>query len=304
MPEEKRVIRWYGILKPPEEAINSKQATLQFSIIRPHSNLYMSKRSRPNEYFFGYAALLLEEMVVDVVPLRYEKQILFYFFNDNLWLHQNVSCHLEATLTSIVNLGASLGLPPIERVNPIEDWEVPTLPFDEVRVQLEEETAVCELNLVWDEMEECEAGGSPPPRKPPPTRPTPPKVPPNTPDNELPRISPPYEGEDDNGNTYRPEDEDDLPETGECVLYLLVIDYVVELANPPAYTQEYYLWGELTDLFFGLENDNWSLFITCRGQYPAPCSPAPERLLLNTRPGSESIFQYTIVSVTETDPPT
>lgn len=299
MPTEERTIRYYGILKPPEESTKAKAVSLTFDVIRPHGNRSVSKRTRPDESFYGYASLMYDGRVLGIVPLRFENQIIFDYFNHDLYLQQAISCSLEAVLTSFVNLGLSLGLPPIQRDNPIKSWENPTLPFDEVRLQLEAEISIAKLTLAWDVMETCSAGGGPPATKPPPTRQPPPKFPATAPDADMPPISPPYDGGDDNGNTYKPDDGGFPPETEEGRKYKVTVQYFVVNANPQTSNVDHVVWGKLGNMRFGTSpvNGAWGLWLNCHGDGGGAYQANMSELLLEARPGDEPPFQWQVIDV-------
>jgi hypothetical protein len=192
----------------------AKWLRIYCSVVRQPLSVYLSAKSQPPYSFFGYVTFEKDGYILPVkVPIEFERQIVFHADLDTGFLHQSISCSLEAILTTFVNLGFALNIGAIQRNNPIKDWETPTIEFDTVLVRLLTEDSICSLNISWEEQDNCSVPESTPPRRRriPPPPPPPPTVPPGSPPGDNPDISPPYEGSDDGGRTYNPDGGNEPP---------------------------------------------------------------------------------------------
>jgi hypothetical protein len=201
-----RTIQYYGLIRPPSDIKNIKWWRLTADIIRPQISEYRNDRYPVPQGFWGYVQSMYAGRVLQTYRISYKNEILAYNIDTDLFLQQNVSCSLEAFLTTAVNFAIALNLPPIQRNNPIKDWRNLSLPIEEFRVRLLTEQTVFKFTYEWEGQANCEVPLSEFPEPPPPPPDSPPtEVPPTTPNSGIPPISDAYDGDEDGGLTYNPD---------------------------------------------------------------------------------------------------
>jgi len=227
---QQRSISGKGILKVPTDAKKNRAYLLYSAVFREPLSKYANFNYNPPRSRYGTLVFLRNDYVVDTQPIEYKKQA-FDGVNDiSGQTLLAVKCAYEGILESIyrlsVNLAAtpgSIGLTPVNYTNGIADYENLRLAWDECRLVCYADTAI-QLSLYRLKYDVCNEDFDKD-REPPPPPPPPPEVPPGTP---IVGIDPPYEGDDDDGNTVPyPEDEPPEPEPGgeDCQAYVIVIQY-------------------------------------------------------------------------------
>lgn len=305
-----RTIQWYGLLKPPSDIKNLKWWRITADIIRPPLSIYRNDKYLTPYGFWGYLQCMYAGRVLHTYRLSYENEVVAYNINTDLFLHQSISCHLEAMLTSFVNLG--LWVRPgfvFERNNPIKEWVNLAMPITEFRIKLLTEDTVFKFTYEYESQENCEVPDSsppPPPPFPPPLKP--PTFPPNTPNNQLPPISDAYDGENDGGLTYKPEEQEPPPTGDDCAKYSVLIraTYKQPGADDQINEGTFSVWGPVGSV--SIETDN-TLFKTavllfCKGFTDSACGTYQkyETLVVagSPKPGDNITGYYdaAIVSIT------
>jgi hypothetical protein len=275
----KRTIRYYGLIELPPEAKKARRFVISFDIIRPPVSIYLNDKYNPAKTFLGYAIFLSDTRVVKYKPIEWDNQIIDEFRNDTLFLHQSLSCALNAILTSFVNLELALQLVPFEKINPIEKYKNLFPEYDKVAIKLLTETSVGQINLDWDDQEKCSVPDSKDPEyQAPPDPLPPPKQPGDSPDSSLPPISPPYDGGNDGGLTYKPDTPP--PDPGErCQNLTLTFSYEVDPDGTGIFqtitNQVIHIWGEFEGLSVIRKPDNRpDVAVSCHGipDFDQPCS--------------------------------
>ena len=260
-----RNIQYYGLIRPPLNANNIKWWRLTADIIRPQISEYRNDRYPVPQGFWGYVQSMYAGRVLQTYRISYKNEILAYNIDTDLFLQQNVSCSLEAFLTTAVNFAIALNLPPIQRNNPIKDWRNLSLPIEEFRIRLLTEQTVFKFTYEWEAQENCEVPLSiPASEPPPPPPPKPDEVAPTTPNSGIPPISDAYDGIDDGGLTYNPDPDDggDVPPTEACILYSMTYRVTdadtgtVSTGTVPVYGVVTGTWAE-----FSVDNNQWEMGI-------------------------------------------
>jgi hypothetical protein len=260
-----RNIQYYGLIRPPSDIKNIKWWRLTADIIRPQISEYRNDRYPVPQGFWGYVQSMYAGRVLQTYRISYKNEILAYNIDTDLFLQQNVSCSLEAFLTTAVNFAIALNLPPIQRNNPIKDWRNLSLPIEEFRIRLLTEQTVFKFTYEWESQDNCEVPLSefpeppPPPPDPPPT-----EVPPTTPNSGIPPISDAYDGDEDGGLTYNPDPDDGggVPPTEACILYSM--DYrVVDAVTGTVFEGTVPVYGVVTGTWeeFSVDNNQWEVGI-------------------------------------------
>ncbi len=270
-----RNIRYYGLIQIPDEAKKSRRFNVTFDIIRPAQSQYLNAKYNPSQTLHGYAMFLSDIRVIRSKPIQWDNVVIDEFRNDTLFLHQSISCSLNAVLTSFVNLEVALTLVPFEKINPIEKWKNLFPEYDAIAVKLLTETMVGQLTLTWDDLEMCSVPDSKPPEhQAPPDPPPPPQLPPTSPDDSLPAIAPPYDGGNDGGFTYKPggNDDNNPPQEGDmCQLIRVTFtaDYYNSQTEFAPITQTVTVFGEsgrpYVDASIPGLNPTQQIYIKCRG---------------------------------------
>lgn len=131
------------------------------------------------------------------------------------------------------------------------------------------------LKLQFALIQECSVDATlpaPSPLPPPPAEPLPPDYPDDG--SDLPPISDAYDGFDDGGLTYKPEQdpqEPDYPQGEECQVMRVIVTVTITGSEEPQ-TFEGFYYGPINDVF--LENDD--VRVLCRGVAGitgGPCQP-------------------------------
>jgi hypothetical protein len=242
-----RNIQYYGLLRPPSTNNPVKWWRLTADIIRPQISDYRNDKYPVPQGFWGYVQAMYAGRVLHTYRIFYKNDILAYNIDTDLFLQQNVSCHLEAMLTSFGNLANGLGLPLIQRNNPINDWRTLSLPIEEFKIRLIAEQTIFKFTYEYEEQETCEvplseSPSQPPPPPPPPTQ----EFPPGTAGNQLPPISPPYQGENDNGQTYNP-NPSEPPTFPDCTLVRVFV--TITRGDNTTFSSSYDLYAPIGNAF-------------------------------------------------------
>lgn len=206
MPEyeliQQRNISGKGILRVPTDARKNRAYILYASVFRRPLNEYENRSYNPHRSRYGTLVFLREDYVIGSCPIEYRKQA-FDGVNDiSGQTLLAVKCAYEGVLESIFRLSVNLagtpgsvGLTPVNYTNGIADYLNLRLAWDECRLVCYADTAIqlSLYRLVYDVCDEVEDEDIPPPV------PDPiPEVPQGTP---IEGIDPPYDDEDDDGNS-------------------------------------------------------------------------------------------------------
>lgn len=192
MPETRRIEN-YGILKllPTERGANN--LIVLCDVIQLPFSEYSNLKSNPTKSHYGYVCFMSGEYVLDVKDIQFRRQIIVDRDRYIIQLAWQEYCNSK---TIAQELGAPAPDTPVE---------YPIWLCDELRFKLEPGVVI---NVFKSHVPPitCGAGGIIEPDYSPeapdlPSQPSPPP-PKGTPDENKIPLSSPYEGDDDNGNTY------------------------------------------------------------------------------------------------------
>lgn len=218
-------------LTAPENKI-LRYILLQTRVIRDPKSKYVSKKTVPDESFYGKIIFSREGYVMSTQDIKYEEQVFDIPGNLAAQLSRQLTCIHQETLQTFINLRVSLTdirqNPPVvtENENETKDWKEFCFYPDKIQFVLVGGTAIsAKISVVC--ADECnEINEPPPPPEPPPEPPQPPEPPtprppgqpPFLPDEPVP-VDPPNPtdkpGEfDPFPGDYDPEPEPEPPDTG------------------------------------------------------------------------------------------
>lgn len=191
---ETRRIENYGIMKLSPVERGSNNLRIQTDVIQLPYSEYLNVRSNPPKGHYGFACLMDGEYVIDIIDIQFRRQILI---DKDRYLVQLAWQEFCNSKTIANQLGAPL---------PDTTVDYPIWNCKEIRFKLEPgvilnvfKSNIIPVTCSGSGISEPNLGGEPPGLPPQPTLPPPP----NVPDSEKLPLSPPYEGDDDNGNTYK-----------------------------------------------------------------------------------------------------
>lgn len=210
-----RQIQYFGLIIPEyEQGKFIKWWRLTADIIRPQISRYRNDRYPEFQTFYGYVQYFYEGRIFRTDAIQYNNAYIGFDYNVNGFLHAAISCQLEATLTSFENQNRGLGLTNVARNNPVKSWSHLFIYPQEIKIRMLTPNNVMSFTFEHEMIEDCLADNSlnPPPPVPPPAPPPPPEQPADTPDASLAPNSTAYDGDDDNGETYKPGNPNDLGE--------------------------------------------------------------------------------------------
>lgn len=207
MPETRRIEN-FGIMKLLPEERGANNLLITSDVIQLPYSEYLSVKTNPPKSHYGYVAFMSGEYVLYVLDIQFRRQIILDRDRYIVQLAWQESCN-SATIRNVLGV-------------PLPDTEVdyPIWICDELRFRLEPGVIIsvfkshvppvtCPGTLV------VEPDMIPNPPDIPSAPQTPP--PPSVPDSAKIPLSPPYEGANDNGNTY--------VRTGSCANYNLTGEY-------------------------------------------------------------------------------
>lgn len=308
-----RTIQYYGLLRIPQALKNVKNYQIYFDLLRRPKQPYTNIKYPFPKGFYGYLQLNYKGRVLETYALEYERQVVQTYKNDSLYLHAAVSCHLEAMLTSFLNIGNYLqpGYV-VQRNNPIKDWTNFKSPvFDEIAVRLIDEFSLAQITFDWESVDVCSVPFSEPPEDGKDTIPLPP---PETfdsdaPNSAFPPVSPAYDGIDDDGRTYNPSPpDDDDNDTVSCTAYSVIFafDRLIVRAGEPdelieGLPQTASLFGVIGAITSQVSGPFGRILISSQGYTFAECQPEPLNLIVweETIPANALSFTYQNVRIIE-----
>lgn len=200
---EERDISGKGVLRVPSANVKNRAYVLFATVIREPSNPYLNLNYNPPRARYATLCFMRQGYLVDSKSIDFEKQVWDGVNDISGQTLIAVKCAYQGILETFVNLSVGLSQTPggvglfyttVE--DKIKDYESLRLAWDEVRVVCYADTALS-LRLDVLEYDVCDSSRDKD-RTPPPSPPPRDKVPPGIPIGE---ISPPYDGDDDDGNT-------------------------------------------------------------------------------------------------------
>lgn len=202
-----RTISGKGVIKIPDEFQEARQILLYVDLLRLPSSEYANFQWNPPKRFYAHVTFCKDEYVLYEYDVNFRKQVFEVYNSQPAQNLMATICALDNVLDSFVSFALSLGFF-YTKNNSIEDFPFNTFLPNTIRFQCYTDCAL-RLVLSAEELRKCDPGdGEPVPPPPPPPPPDEPPLPPGTPLS----VSPPYEGENDDGDTVpAPIDEPDEP---------------------------------------------------------------------------------------------
>lgn len=225
-----RIISGKGIIRIPDEFLKAREVFLYAQVLRENSSVYRNESINPSESFFANITFCRDDFVLQRYSMDFDNQMWEVYSSQ---ASQNLLaqiCALDNVLDSFVSFAIALGFV-YTRNNSITGFPYVTFTPNIIRFKCFGSTAIV-LTLSAKELVRCDPGDgepSPPPPPPPPVS----KIPPTQPAP----VSPPYEGDNDGGDTVPfPLDEPEtptLPTGEECEAYLVSVRVFGLPGNPP-----------------------------------------------------------------------
>jgi hypothetical protein len=304
-----RTIQYYGLLRIPAGLKNVKNYQIYFDLLRRPKQPFTNIKYPSPKGFYGYLQLNYKGRVLETYALEYERQVVLNIQNDSLYLHASVSCHLEAMLTSFLNIGNYLqpGYV-VQRNNPIKDWTNFKSPvFDEIAVRFLDEFCIANITFDWEAVDICSVPFSEPPEDGKDTIPFPPPEVEDSdaPNSAFPPVSPAYDGNDDDGRTYNPNPPvDPGDDTLACTAYSVIFEgnRRITLAdgsvqNNAILPQTASLFGVIGAIRTEVSNGVAKIFIVSQGYTFAECQPNQLELIVYEETIAPGIVNYEFQNV-------
>jgi len=293
-----RLISGRGVLKIPEDAQLARYYIMYADVIRRPINEYLNFDWNPPQSVYARLNYRRDGYVQQSDILRYPRESRTYVNDVSGQNLRAIKCAYDGILETFVNL--SIAIPfvfPISVNDLIKDYESLALGWDEILFDCYSSTAL-QIRFYALDYDVCNPDRDDTNYPPPP----PPPLPPVPPDTSIGSITPPYDGENDDGNTVPfPDDDFETPGSGDCVAYDVVINVFGNFdPNPAVFTKN--VWGPVGEL--RIDNPSAGEFTTvalildCRGdRNVAPCQPETS-ITINTAQRRD-YTSWEIVSITE-----
>jgi len=196
---ETRRISGSGLLIVPPSIIPYRKYWLFADLIRAPRSPYLNLKSNPPESFFGKLCFLNKGRVVRLESVDFAGQAWEFEPDISGQVQIALKCAIDVNNQTSINLGLSLGAPPITVENPLEAFSIQPLNWEEVRLVCFAESAV-RLEL-WAQPYEFCSPYSVPIADSAPDIEFPEEIAPGTPLEGDNAVSPPYDGDNDSGIT-------------------------------------------------------------------------------------------------------
>jgi hypothetical protein len=214
-PVVTRLISGKGVIKIPEDWGSALQILLYTQVVRPPKNQSLNKTFNPDKSFYAHICFCIDESVLFSLDVNFAMQVFEVHESQASQNLLSLICAYDGILDSFVEVGQVIGVV-LSRTNLIKSHPYLRFKPDTIRFECYADTAL-QLTLKGTRLEKCnfEDGSSVAPPPPPPPTPT---VPPGTPVD----VDPPYDGDQDGGDTI-PFPIDDMPvdppPTEDCAVY-------------------------------------------------------------------------------------
>jgi len=242
-----RVISGKGVIVIPEEYRQCRKVYLYAQLVRPPRNQSINFTWNPDKSFYAHITFAQDDFVLYSYDMNFENQM---WIVADLQPSQNLLsliCAYEGILDSFVNFAIALGIF-ISKTNLIFDHKYETFVPNRIRFECFADTAI-KLTLKGVDFDICDPEEG---------EPSPPPPPPPPPDRKQPgepvAVAPPYEGEDDGGDTVPfPIDEPGLfpglPTGEECGAFKITFRvFGIPTAPPEGQVLEVDVWGVIESI--------------------------------------------------------
>lgn len=193
MGAETRKIEKYGILKLLPEDRGAQNLIVLCDVIQLPYSEYVNVKSNPAKGHYGFACFMYKEYVRAIIDIQFRKQVLLDHTGYVVQLAHQEYCNSKEIATQVGTVWKPTAV------------DYPILNFDEIRFKLEDGVVISVLKSSIP-MKTCDSQGIIQPDLSPPSsyQPQAPQAPPpkDAPPNELIPLTAPYEGINDDGNTY------------------------------------------------------------------------------------------------------
>jgi len=299
---ETRVISGRGLLRLDKSSNDYKKAkifTLYIDVIRRPINEYINLAYNLPQSRYATIRLYRGNYCVRTIAVESRYEAYDFYLEPSAQTLYAVECAYAGILETFFNLGNALLLPSISVTNNIEDWNHVDLMWDEAKVVCYADTGI-RLTVETLPYDLCPEQTDKEPVPPPPPPGETPDYSPGTPlDDASTPVSPPYEGEDDNGDTVPyPDDSPPVPEfpQGErCTKYYVSVS--IDKADGGTLSTTLQLFGEIEKI--EVDTDGIRLIIGCYGEWLYGYTPCPnsytEKIAVSASAGLlEETLEYTI----------
>lgn len=192
MPETRRIEN-YGILKLLPEERGANNLIVQSDVIQLPYSEYLNVKSNPPKSHYGYVCFMSKGYVMSILDIQFRRQIIINRERYLVQLAWQEFCNSKTILDAVAN------------TSPDTTVDYPIWLCDELRFKLEPgvvlnvfKSHIPPTTCSGTGISEPNLGGEAPGLPASPSLPPPP----NTPDEDKLVLSPPYDGDEDNGNTY------------------------------------------------------------------------------------------------------
>lgn len=294
LPEITRTISGKGVIILSEDYFSSLQVVLYAQILRKPRNRSANLTWNPDKSFYAHITFCFDDYVLYEYDMNFDSQMWVVHDGQNAQNLLSLICAYDGILDSFVSVGNVIGVT-LSRTNLIKSH--PYLRFVPNRIRFEcfADSAVT-LTLKGTALDKCDpqdGDNTPPPPPPPPVTP----VPPGTP---VP-VSPPFEGEDDGGDTVpfpidEPDPNEDFPQGDRCLAYVVRVNY--DFLSGQNFDDENSFWGEILGIRTTSDPVTGSAIeVDCYGLTSTLCAERGWYRLTGT--GNENAyFNLTLISVT------
>ena len=251
---------------------------LLIDVVRLPNNEYLNFKWNPPESFYANVTLGKNGYVYESRAIKYPAELWKFIPDIAGQVLIAEKCSLDAVLQSFVNLGIALGVTPISVSNPITDYATLSLEPQEFKFVCYSSAAI-RLRLYGQEYDTCDEDYV--------RRDTGPELPPPEP-GSIPKdvpvaTSPPYSGEDDNGDTVPypgdEPDDGDFPIGDTCSVVTVSGNLAFETPDNQSFNYDFSVdvWGEITNAETVQNTDvnfpqDGGFLVTCRGRTSDVCN--------------------------------
>jgi len=270
-----RTISGKGLFKIDELADKQyRHYLLYIDVIRKPRNEYLNFSYNPPQSFYANVLFRKDGYVLETRQIKYPAECWSFQPYTSGQTLLAVKCAYDGILQSFANLAVGLGLTVISVTDLIKDYTSIPLQFDEFAVSCYS-TGAIRFRLFGIKYDVCD------PEKdkvqPPPT--PPPAEPGVIPVDEPIAVSPPYDGDNDGGDTIPSEGDtaSDYPFGDACVVYVISFTVTITQDNTQQ-TGTARVFGEILDVYLQNAPGTSAVIVTCRGNADEPgaeCAATP-----------------------------
>lgn len=262
---------------PLDAPLTYRALYVNIVVIRKPINEYVNYNYNPPKSRYATLTFSSEDVVYDERCMEYPKQSWYFSSEQGGQNLVALQCAYQGILESFANLGTALGLNVVSLENHIELWKPLSFLWRQIKVVCYADTAV-DLYVHGLQFDKCPHQSIVIPVLPPLVPDVIPVYPPSTSLSGLEGVSPPYEGEDDSGNSNPNQLDQPIteppPGQDSCQAYLVTFRIQFLGASSPE-NFSYGVWGIIGDWRLNPETTNPSatvdLQLFCQGTTNNTC---------------------------------